>query len=179
MAVLLEAEGRERECRSCDRGSPGPQTELASQQIGAREGERVGELEEHVVAEHGPERARAEEPGGGIADQRIGERQGVVKRPELVRLEEVERLMSEGVAVPGHLPRLGERVAEVLGDVVPEVKHERPVHDHGQQARAEHEREQLTGGDVALGRAHPRDACSPAGRRTRPARRTVANLWCR
>jgi len=36
------------------------------------------------------------------------------------------------VAVPGDLPRLHERVAEVLRDVAPEVQRQRPVHRDGE-----------------------------------------------
>ena len=36
--------------------------------------------------------------------------------------------MGEGVPVPGDLPGLHERVAEVLRDVAPQVQGQRPVH---------------------------------------------------
>ena len=41
--------------------------------------------------------------------------------------------MSERVTAPGRLPRLQERIAEVLRDVVSQVQDERPVHDHRKQ----------------------------------------------
>ena len=58
MAVLLQPEGRERERRPRDRRSPPPEPELPRQQVGAGEGQRIGEQEEQVVAEHRGLRAR-------------------------------------------------------------------------------------------------------------------------
>ena len=134
--VLLQAEGRERERGARHRRAAGAEPELAGQQVGAHERERVGEQEHQVVAEDGGVRARADQPGGGVADERVGEGEGVAERPELVGVEEVERLVGERVAVPCHLVGLGEGVAQVLGDVVAQVQDQGPVHDHRDQASA-------------------------------------------
>ncbi len=159
MAVLLQPERREGEGRAGHRGPAAAEPELASQEVGAHERERVREQEHQVVPEHGGMRAGTDQPRGGIADQRIGERECVSERPELVRVEEVERLMGERVAVPGHLVRLGERVAEVLGDVVAQVEDQRPVHDQRDQAGADHDGGELADCDLG-GASHPRHARS-------------------
>ncbi|OLE37595.1 MAG: hypothetical protein AUG48_04055 [Actinobacteria bacterium 13_1_20CM_3_68_9] len=72
----------------------------------------------------------------------------------------MEGLVPEGMAAPRRLPRFGEGVAEVLGDVGAQVQDERPVHDHAEQARTGDERQQLARRDPLTGLAHPRDACS-------------------
>ena len=173
VAVLLQPEGRERERRPGDRRSPPPEPELARQQIGAGERQRVGEQEEQVVAEHRGLRTRSKEPRRGVADQGVGEGERVAQGPELVRLKEVERLVGEGVAVPGHLPRLRERIPEVLGDVCSQVQDERPVHDHREQAGARDEHHQLACRDPLTGLGHPRHACRVARAGSRDA--TTAN----
>ena len=104
MPVLLEPERRERERGPGDRRSAAPQPQLPRQQVGAEERQRVGEQEHEVVAEHRRVRTRAEQPRRGVADQRVGERQRVVEGPELVRVEEMERLVRQRVAVPRQLP---------------------------------------------------------------------------
>src|ERR671911_683729 len=86
------------------------------------ERERVGKQEQHVVPRHRGLRARSDQARRRVAEQGVGERQGVVERPELVRLEELERLVGERVSAPRDLPRLNQRIAEVLGDVLPEVQ---------------------------------------------------------
>ena len=68
--------------------------------------------------------------------------------------------MGEGVAAPGRLPRLGEGVAQVLGDVGAQVQDQRPVHDHAEQAGSGDEHEQLACRDPLTGLGHSRDACS-------------------
>ena len=154
VAVVLEAKRREGERGPRDRGADRAEPELAGEEVGARERERVGEEEEHVVAHDRGLRARADQARRRVADQRVRERQRVVERPELVRLEEVERLVRERVTVPGDLPRLHERVAEVLGHVVAEVERQRPVHDDREQARADDEQDQLAAGDLGARRPH-------------------------
>jgi hypothetical protein len=154
--VLLEAEGREGESRPGDDRSRGPDPQLARQQVCAEEGQRVGEQEQHVVARHGGLAPRPDQPGRRVAEQGVGECKRVVERPELVGLEELERLMGERVAAPRHLPRLHQRVAEVLGDVLSQMQHQRPVHDHGEQAGAEREQQKLAGRDLAPDVGHPR-----------------------
>ena len=69
-----------------------------------------------------------EKTGRSVADQRIGEREGVFVRPKRVRLEQLERLVEERVADPRDLPGLQERIPEVLPDVAPEIERERPRH---------------------------------------------------
>ena len=114
MTVLRQPPGRVRKGCAGGDGSEPPCAELAGEQVGAEEGERVREEEERVVDdERGVRVALCREAGRCVADQRVREGQAVGERPEDVRLEEMERLVQHGVADPRDLPGLEERVAEV------------------------------------------------------------------
>jgi hypothetical protein len=148
VAVLLEAEGGEGVGRAGDGGTSGTESQLARQQVRAGEREGVGEQEHQVVADDGRVGALPDQSGGRVADERVGERERVAERPELVGVEEVQRLVDERVAVPCHLVRLRQRVTEVLRDVAAQVQDQRPVHDHGHQAGAHDQSADLASGDL-------------------------------
>ena len=96
--VLLEPEGGEGIGGARHRRSRRAKSELSRQQIGAEEGERVSEQEEEVVANDRVVRPRADQPGGRVADQGVPVGERVLDWPKLVRLEEVERLVGEGMS---------------------------------------------------------------------------------
>src|SRR5207244_3092474 len=81
--------------------------------------------------------------GRRVADQLVREGQRVPERPEDVRLEEVERLVDERVPVPGDLPGLDERIAEILRYVAAEMERQRPVHREREHAAAQDGERQL------------------------------------
>ena len=151
VAVLLHAEGRVGEGGSRDRRPGGAEAHLARQQIGPEEAERVDEEEEQVVADDRGLGPVADQAGRRVADQRVAERERVGLGPELVRLEEVERLGGQRVASPRHLPGLRQRVAEVLGDRVGQVQRQRPVHDHRDREGSERREQDLAAGNRAGG----------------------------
>jgi hypothetical protein len=153
--VLLQPERSEGERGAGDRSAARPEPELAGQEVSADEPERVGEQEHQVVSVDRRVRAGADQAGGGVPDQRVREGERVAERPELVCIEEVKRLVRERMAVPGHLVRLRERVAEILGDVVAQVQDQRPVHDHRHQTGAHDQGAELVRGDLR-GPSHPR-----------------------
>src|SRR5204863_9453279 len=110
--VLLEPEGCEGEGGARDHRARRAQPELAREQVRAEEGERVGEEEEQVVADERRVRPATDQTGRRIADESVAEGERVPDRPEPVRVEEVERLMEQGVASPGRLPGLRQGVGE-------------------------------------------------------------------
>ena len=122
--------------------------ELAREQVRADEAQRVGEQEEEVVARDGGVDAFADQTGRRVPDERVGEREAVGQRPEHVRLKEGERLRLQRMPVPRDLPRLHERVTEVLRDVAPEVQRQRPVH-----REREHDCKRHAPADLARGQA--------------------------
>jgi len=131
--VLLQPVGRVRERRARDRGSDRAQPQLAREQIGAEERQRVGEEEEQVVADHRRVRPAADDPSGRVADQCIAEGQRVLERPEAVGVEEVKWLVEQRVAAPGRLPGLGQRVADVARNHAAEVDQQGPGHHDREQ----------------------------------------------
>ncbi len=133
VAALLQPPRGAGERRARDGGGPPRRAQLARQQVRAEERQREREQEQQVVADDGGVRPGADQPRRGVADQRVGEREAVAQRPELVALEEVERLGRERMAVPGDLPALRQRVPEVQRDVRSQVRRERPEEDDGQQ----------------------------------------------
>jgi len=133
VTILLESPGRVGVRGARDR-RPGPSgAELAREQPRAQEAKRVGEQEEHVVAEHRRRDSAADRAGRRVARERLGEREAVLERPEHVGLEVVERLVQQGVSSPGHLPRLDERVAGVARQVARHVQRQRPMHHQREQ----------------------------------------------
>jgi len=88
VALLLEAVGRVRECRAGDERPCAPCAELTREQVSAEERQRKGEQEQHVVAHDRGARALADQARGGVADERVGDREAVAHRPEHVGLEE-------------------------------------------------------------------------------------------
>ena len=131
MAVLLEPERRVGEGDGGDQRARVADPELTGEDIRAEEGERVGEEEDEVVADDRVVGPVSDEARGRVSDQGVAERERVGLGPELVRLEEVEWLVRECVAAPGDLPRLRERIAEVLRDRLAEVEDEGPVLEAG------------------------------------------------
>jgi hypothetical protein len=133
VAVHGQAERRVGE-RGPRHGAPGATgAELAGEQVGAGEGERVRQQEEEVVADERGGLAHPDEAGGRVAEQRVREGEAVRRPPERVRVEQGERLGEQGVALPSELPRGPDGVAEVLGDVVVELEDEGPAHRDGEQ----------------------------------------------
>ncbi len=120
----------------------GSSADLARQEISADEGENVGEEKEQVVANCGGLQAVADEPCQRIAGEGVAESKARAERPEDVCVEEVERLVQERMAAPGHRPRLEQRILHVLGitrNPRPDVRGERPGHRDRQRDRDEHD----------------------------------------
>ena len=142
MAGLRDAVGRVRERRAGCGAARAAEAELACEQICAQEAQRPGEQEQQVVAHQRGHGSRAEQRGRAVAEQRVGEREGLVMRPERVRVPQMERVVEHGVPLPGELPRGAHRVAEVLAYVRAQVGRDRPVHrnaqDAGRQAHDDH-----------------------------------------
>ena len=134
VAVLLQPVGRVGEGRAGDHGADGPEPEFAGEQVRAEEGERVGEDEERVVADHRRVRALADQSRRRIPDQGVPEGERVVGRPEAIGVEEVERLVEQGVTAPGRLPGLRQRVADVAWDGRPQMQDQGPGHHDREQA---------------------------------------------
>jgi hypothetical protein len=121
VAVLLEPERRVGEGRAGDECARRADPELAGEHVRTEEGKRVREQEDEVVAEDRVVGPFADQPRGCVSDQGVAEGERVGLGPELVRLEEVERLVCERVPAPGDLPRLRQGIAEVLRDRLAEV----------------------------------------------------------
>ncbi len=160
VALLLQPPGRVREREAGDRRAGAADPELAREQPRAGEAQRVGEEKQRVVARDRGVRARADQAGRGVADERVGEREAVVQRPERVRLEEPRRLVGERMPVPRDLPGLHERVAEVLRDVAAHVQRQRPVHREREREPQQRDAEQLPPGQRRA-RYHA-GSCAPA-----------------
>jgi len=155
VAALLQAPGRVGErCARHGRGQP-PHPQLAGQQVGPGEGQRAGEEEDHVVADDRGGHAPAREVQRRVPDERVGEGERVGQRPELVGLEEGKGLVHDRVGAPGQLPRLRQRIAEVLGQVGVQVQGQRPEHRHGQGDRPDGQEEQLAPRQRGGGRQAP------------------------
>ena len=126
---------RELPRRVCERGPGGhpadpTHTELPGEQVRAEERERIGEEEERVVGDESSVRAAlGEQRDGRVPDEGIRECERVVEGPERVGLPEIQGRLEKCVADPGDLPRLQERIPEVLPDVAAEMEDERPAHD--------------------------------------------------
>jgi hypothetical protein len=162
-ATLLEPERRECVRRSGDERGAAAQAELTGEQVGAEEGERVGEEEQQVVADQGGVRPVADQPGRGVADEPVGEGERVLEGPELVRVEEVERLRRQRVPAPRDLPGLRKRIAQVPGHGLPQVQDERPVGDDRDQDRTRRDHDQLPRGDPAPGHRWTISSLIPSG----------------
>ena len=150
--LLLQAPGRVGERRAGDERARPAGAELAREQVRAGEAQRVGDQEQQVVAGDGRVHAFADEARGRVADERVGDRKAVAHRPERVGLKEAEGLRLQRVPVPGDLPRLHERVAEILRDDLAEVQRQRPVHHEREHDRERDGAQQLAGGQVGRGR---------------------------
>ena len=80
------------------------QAELAGEQVGADEAQRLGEQEQQVVTDERRDGARAEERRRAVAEQRIREREAQRVRVEGVGVEQVQRVVEHRVTDPGDLP---------------------------------------------------------------------------
>ena len=163
VAVLLHAKRRVGEGGARDRRARWSESHLARQQVGPEEAERVGEEEEQVVAGHRRAGTVPDQPGGRVADQRVPERERIGLGPELVGLEEVERLRLQRVPSPRDLPSLRQRVAEVLRDRLVQVQRQRPVHHHRDEDRRERRQQHLAAGDRRALRQAPRSRSGRSG----------------
>src|SRR5439155_23625565 len=136
--------------------------ELARQQIRAEEGERVREDDEQVVDDERRVRAlRRDHAGGRVPEERVAEGEAVLVRPVRVRLEEIERVVEQGVADPGDLPGLERRVVRLLRRVRAQVQDERPRH-RDRDGKGKHHREHAERGPPAPARAELGDEVAQA-----------------
>ncbi len=153
MSVLRELPRGVGERGSSRGGAQCADPELARQQVSTEERQRVREEEEGVVADDRRMRTGLrEDPDGRVPDERVREGERVVVRPERVRLPQVERRVHERVTDPGDLPRLQQRIAEVLPDVAAQVQNERPRHDDRQHDASAGGGERLTPGELSCQR---------------------------
>ena len=173
--ALLQAPRRARERRAAHRGRPRRSAQLAREQVPAEEGEREREEEEEVVADHRGVRPGPDQPGRRVADQRVGEREavGAAARTGWTGRSS-QRLGRQRVAVPGDLPALRQRIAEVERDVRPQVQRERPEQDDGQQRPCQRGQRDLAPAESAE-RIATRSPCA-AEPRWSPSPRTQRNL---
>ena len=64
---------------------------LSGEEVRADEGQDVGEEEEQVVADSGRLEPVPDDPDGRIAGEGVAERESRAKRPEDIRVEEMQR----------------------------------------------------------------------------------------
>jgi hypothetical protein len=161
VTVLLEPPRCVSERGARDRGAGATGPELAREQPGAHEAERIREQEQQVVAQHGGRHAAPDRAGRRVAGQRLRDREAVLHRPEGVGLEVVERLVPKRVTAPSDLPGLHQRIADVARHVAGHVQRQRPVHRQREQHREQHGQPELALGQ-GRGAIDARHCCKPA-----------------